>query len=162
MYVISSIWKSQLAVILPIVLYKSKNEYIYIHYYLNYLPYNIWGSDTKTTERQDRLGIHSILFIFFQNIINFSLSAYHDGFNIFWVYTDSLKHNHYSPFDVQIVSALVSGNIFYVGFSVLSTWPIDLQKCSYFLAHKDLPGSPCSPLHHTWNQTFPLRTPCSF
>lgn len=71
MYIISSIWKSQLAVILPIVLYKSKNEYIYIHYYLNYLPYNIWGSDTKTTERQDRLGIHSILFIFFQNIINF-------------------------------------------------------------------------------------------
>ena len=87
---------------------------------------------------------------------------YHYGLKAFRVYVDSLNHSLYSPFDVILSQLWSVGTFFYVGCSLFLTWPIDLWKCPYFLAHRDLADSPCSLLHHAWNQTFPSMSPCCF
>ena len=111
-----------------------------------YLPYNKRDNGTKTIESQVWLGVCVCVCIYI--IVDLKLSA--------------LDHSLYSPFDVILCQLWSVGTFFYVGFSLFLTWPIDLWKCPYFLAHRDLADPPCSFLHHAWNQTFPSMSLCCF
>lgn len=90
--------------------------------------------------------IHHLLVLPYFRIESLCLSLWIYGFQILCRFTN---HRQCSLFSTQIVSVLVDG------FYSLLTWPIDLWKCPCFLAHKDLPGSSCSFLHHHRIRLFP-------
>lgn len=90
--------------------------------------------------------IHHLLVLPSLRIESLCLSLWIYGFQILCRFTN---HRQCSLFSTQIVSVLVDG------FYSLLTWPIDLWKCPCFLAHKDLPGSSCSFLHHHRIRLFP-------